>query len=128
MAPFENENSRQLEVIRIEGLKVDRRYQRPLDQKLVERILANFEFAAMDAIRVSRRKNGSEYIVNGQHSTAAAQLAGETEVLAFVYTGLSVQEEADLRLKANNRRSDTALERFHGQLTAKVPESLAIQK
>ena len=123
----DGDRRRQLEVVTIDDLNVDHSYQRALNQNLVERILAQWDMVAADAITVSRRKNGKLYIVNGQHRAAAAKLAGETEILAFVYDGLTRAEEADLRLKANNRRSDNQLERFQAQLTQGNKESKAIK-
>ena len=130
----DNGHKRELEVLEIDDLQVDYRYQRELNQNLVEKILADWSFLASDVITVSARENDDEddereydyYIINGQHRSGAAKLAGETEILAFVYYGLTVDEEADLRLKANNRRSDTPQERFHAQLTAGREDSLAI--
>ncbi len=128
----DNGHSRELEVLTIDDLQVDFRYQRELNQNLVEKILAEWSFLASEVLTISARKisrqEGYEYyIVNGQHRAAAAKLAGETEILAFVYYGLTIDEEADLRLKTNNRRSDTPQERFYAQLTAGKEESLAIQ-
>ncbi len=126
---FQSEGSkltREMEAVTIDDLMVDHRYQRALDQRLVEKILDQWDMVAADAIAVSRRKNGDLYIVNGQHRAAAAKLAGETEILAFVYEGLNIKQEADLRLKSNNRRADTSQERFHAQVTKGDPESLAI--
>ena len=115
-------------VVKIADLGIDMRYQRELKQSLVDRILADYDIVAADLITVSRRADGTLWIVNGQHRTAAAKLAGETEMLALIYDGLTLEEEADLRLKSNNRRADTPQERFYGQLTKGDEESLAIQQ
>ena len=130
----------ELEVVSLDDLNVDHSYQRPLSDGLVEKILADWDPIAADALTVSRRKrpsktavqeaglrgDGSLWLVNGQHEAMAAKLAGESEMLAFVHEGMTVQEEADLRLKKNNRRSDTPMERFHAQIRKGVPETLAI--
>jgi hypothetical protein len=120
------QTSREVEVVELADLRIDHRYQRPLDQGLVERILSDWDPIAADPLTISQRADGSLWIVNGQHEAAAATLKGETEMLAFIYTGLTVKQEADLRLKKNNRRSDTPLERFHAQVMAGNAESLAI--
>lgn len=118
---------REVEIVLLDDLGVDLTYQRPLDQRLVEAILREYDPIAADPLTISKRRDGSLWIVNGQHEAAAAKLAGETEMLAFVYEGLTVRQEADLRLKKNNRRADTPLERFHAQVVAGNEESLAIQ-
>jgi hypothetical protein len=122
---------RKLEVVRIDDLRVDHRYQRELNQALVERILdgrgGGYDLVAADVITVSKRENGELFIVNGQHRAAAAKISGETEMLAFVYAGLSVEQEADLRLKSNTRRSDTSLERFWGQVAAGDEDAVGLK-
>lgn len=117
---------RKLEIVELSTLKIDRSYQRDLKQRLVEDILRDYDEIAADALTVSKRANGDHYLVNGQHRAAASTLKGVEKALAFVYEGLTLEEEAALRLRSNHRRGDTPLERFHGQLTAKDPDSLAI--
>lgn len=97
-------------------LIVDPRYQRGLDQRKVEEIRSDWDPIAADHVVLSLRKNGDLAIVNGQHLIVAALLEGETVLLAEVYTGLTVPREADIRLKKNNARPDTALEKFHARL------------
>ena len=116
-----------LEVVKIDDLHRDMSYQRPINQELVDKIASTWDIAAAGPIVVSRRTNGDLYIVNGQHRTAAARQAGETEVLAQVLNGLTAEEEAVLRLKGNVRRTDKPQERFQAQLTAGDQESHAIK-
>ena len=115
-----------IEVVKIADLKRDPAYQRPISQDLVDDIARNWDIVAADLIVVSRRQNGDLYIVNGQHRSAAAMQAGETEVLAHVINGLTAKDEAILRLKGNKRRNDTAQDRFRAQVSAADPESLDI--
>lgn len=100
---------------------VDQGYQRPLDQKKVEQIREDWDPVAPDALTLSLRRNGALAIVNGQHLIVAALLEGETCLLAEIFEGLSVPREADLRLKKNNQRPDTALEKFYARLAAERP-------
>lgn len=128
MAISANHSEPELEVVNIVdgSLKIDSSYQRKLSQRLVERIASNWDPFTADPLTISRRKNGKLFIVNGQHEAAAARLKGETEMLAFIWDGLSVAEEADLRLKKNNGKADTALEVFHAECAKKDPAALAI--
>lgn len=118
---------RTLEVLNIDDLEIDETYQRPLSQAHVERILKDLDSAAADAITVSHRKNGKFYIVNGQHIASALKISGETEILAFVYTGLTGKQEAALRLKKNNNRADTSMERYYAELAAQDPVAIGVR-
>jgi hypothetical protein len=103
------------------ALIVDMEYQRPLDQRKVEQIREDWDPIAADPIVLSLRAKRVAAIVNGQHQIHAALLEGETELLAEVFTGLTVPREADLRLKKNNSRPDTVLEKFYARLAAEKP-------
>lgn len=118
----------QLEVVNLTNgsLNIDERYQRKLNQRHVEEIAVDWDPYAADPITVSMRKDGSLWIVNGQHEAAAARLKGEEELLAWIWQGLTVREEADLRLKKNNGKADTALEKFKGEVTKGDRRALAI--
>jgi hypothetical protein len=128
VALSDGDRRRELEIVRIDDLDVDHRYQRTLNQRLVEEIVEDWDKVDTDVLTVSRRKNGKLFLVNGQHRAAAAKLKGETEMLAFVYDGLTVRQEADLRLKSNHGRADTSLERFWARVTAGRKESKDIVK
>lgn len=120
------------EVLTIDDLKIDHAYQRDLNVDLVQKIARDWDIAAAGPLVVSRRADGSLFIVNGQHRAAAAKTAGEEEVIAQVVdmTEVPLDEarklEAELRLKGNSRRSDKVQERFRAQLAAGYRESLAI--
>lgn len=121
-----------IEVVTIDDLNVDHAYQRDLDAGLVQRIAANWDLVASGPIVVSKRPDGSLWIVNGQHRAAAAKVAGEKEILAQVKSvvGMTPDDarvyEAELRLKGNTRRTDKSQERFRAQVAARHPDSLAI--
>lgn len=115
-----------LEIVPVDQLHIDRSYQREVSMDLVQRIAEKWDPVSAGPIVVSRRTDGNLYVVNGQHRYAAAQLAGETEMVAQVIEGLDRDTEAELRLRGNTRRSDRSLERFRAQVVAGYPESLAI--
>lgn len=115
-----------LEVVHIEDLNVDYIYQRDLNSDLVNKIAGSYDMAVAGTIVISRRANGSLWVVDGAHRVAGATLAGEKEMLAQVLSGLDQQTEAALRLKGNVKRSDKSAERFKAQVAAGFTESLAI--
>lgn len=116
-----------LEVLRLDDLQIDHRYQRELSNDLVDRIAKSWDITIAGPILVSRRPSGALFVVDGGHRAAAARLAGETEVLARVFDGLTREEEANKRLQGNVRRTDKPYERFRAQIAAGNAESLAIQ-
>jgi hypothetical protein len=117
-----------LEVVHIDDLNVDYTYQRDLNSDLVNRIKDSYDMAVAGTIFVSRRANGSLWVVDGAHRVAGATLAGEKEMLAQVLTGLDRQTEAEMRLKGNVKRADKSAERFKAQVAAGHAESLAIME
>lgn len=112
--------------VSLDTLNVDRSYQRDVSITLVEQIRNNWDEVASELILVSKRDDGTLWIVNGQHRTAAARLKGEKKIWARVVSGLGPEQEAALRLKTNVRLTDRPLERFRAQVRAGDPESLAI--
>lgn len=115
-----------LEVVHIDDLNVDYTYQRDLNAELVNKIKDSYDMAVAGTIVISRRANGSLWVVDGAHRVAGASLAGEKEMLAQVLTGLDQKTEAELRLKGNVKRSDKSAERFKAQVAAGYVESVAI--
>lgn len=122
----EIERTGSIEVVKLADLQRDPSYQRAISQDLVDEIARTWDIVAAGPIVVSRRKNGTLFIVNGQHRAAAATQAGEQEILAHVINGLTAKEESVLRLKGNKRRNDSAQERFRAQIAAGDKESLEI--
>lgn len=114
--------------VELDSLNVDRSYQREVSIPMVEQIRNNWDEVASELILVSKREDGSLWIVNGQHRAAAAKLMGQKKIWARVVQGMAAEQEAALRLKTNVRLGDRPLERFRAQLRAGDPESLAIVK
>jgi hypothetical protein len=104
------------EVLKISDLKVDVEYQRDLRHDLVEQIAREYDIVKAGPILVSRRRNGTLWVVDGQHRMAGALQAGEEEIFAHVVEGLTVKTEAALRLARNDRRSDSTFEKFRTRL------------
>src|SRR5688500_4417291 len=85
-----------MEVVDLRKIKIDKDYQRDLNISRVYEISAAWDMGAAGTVIVSRRKGGELYLIDGQHRVAAAQQAGETEILSLVYSGLTPAQEADL--------------------------------
>jgi hypothetical protein len=116
------------EVVQLDDLSIDHSYQRDLDPNLVEQISSQWDPKAAQVLLISRRADGSLWIVNGQHCAAGAKMRGLVQLPAQVHEGLTVKQEAALRLKANTRKGDKSLERFKAQVAAGDAESKDIVK
>jgi hypothetical protein len=119
-------NAGSAEVLPIAEIKVDEAYQRDLRYDLVNRIGANYDIVKAGPILVNERTDGTLWCVDGQHRMAGAEQAGETEIFAHVVHGLTKEEEAELRLARNDRRSDSAFEKFRTRLVMGEEKAHAI--
>lgn len=120
-------NSGDIVVLPVDLLKVDHLYQRDLDARVVEKIAKEWDIVTAGTLVVSHRANGEYFVVDGQHRLAGAQLAGESEVLCQVIEGLTPQEEAELRIKGNFKKSDRIGEAFRARVFAHDPVALGMQ-
>jgi hypothetical protein len=116
------------EVVEIENINVDPDYQRDLRWDLVNTIARDYDIVKAGPILLSEREDGTLWNVDGQHRMAGAAQAGETEMFAHVVHGLTREEEAELRLARNNRRSDTIQEKFKTRLVMNDPVAHEIVK
>jgi hypothetical protein len=114
------------EVLAIDVVNIDPDYQREIRHELVNRIGRDYDIVKAGPILVSERSDGSLWCIDGQHRMMGAAQAGETEIFAHVVHGLSQQEEAALRLARNDRKSDTAQEKFRTRLVMNDPVAHAI--
>ena len=118
----------EMRVVKIADLKIDHLYQRDLIAAVVEKIARDYDIVTAGTIVVSERDSGELFIVDGQHRTAGALRAGETEILAQVLTGMSAEDEARLRLQGNFKRTDTIYENFRARLFANDEVALGMRK
>lgn len=116
------------EVVAIDAIRVDDEYQRELRHDRVNAIATDYDLVKAGPILLNERKNGSGVLwcVDGQHRMAGAAQAGETEIFAHVTHGLSLQQEAALRLARNDRSADTTFEKFRGRLVMGDPKAEAM--
>jgi len=115
-----------IEEVRIDQLHTDV-YQRILNMDKVNKLAANWDPLAVGFLIVSRRPNGDLYVVDGQHRAAAALRFGHVTMEAQVFEGLSLQQEAKLRIATNDRKSEVIWERFKARLVAEDPVAEGIR-
>jgi hypothetical protein len=110
------------ERLTIADLKVDANAQRTLNRSRAAAIAAAWVPEAAGTIVVSRRPDGTDYIVDGQTRTEGGRLAGEVEIDAEVHHDLTEADEATLFLFKNRESSrPSAHDEYRIGLTAALP-------
>lgn len=119
-----------IETRRLDLLTTDPDIQRPLDEKRVQDIAIRFNWQAFGVPTVSRRGDGQEVILDGQHRVHAARACGfaSTGVKVLVYQGLTREQEAEIFRLLNNTKSLTAIDKFLVALVEKDPITLDINR
>jgi len=103
-------------------------YQHVPQPGQVSRLADNWDETKAVCLVVNHRKDGTKTIVDGQNRTLAMLSLGITEWAAEVYTGLTVEQEADLYVGLNkDRRRVMTYDIWTAQRTGKVPEVLAAE-
>lgn len=118
------------EKIPIKNLVSNQDYQRNLSQAHIEKTAENFDIFQINPVKVSRR-NGINYVFNGQHTIEIVALASgsrETPVWCMIYDDLCYAHEADIF--ANQMKFVKSLlpyEIFMANIEAKNPDQLMIR-
>lgn len=101
-------------------IDVDGNYQRPLKPRLVEKILAGFEWRKFGAIVLSRQSGGRFTVVEGQHRWKAASLHPAVfKVPAVIVDHAGTDGEAQAFIAINrDRMAVTSIEQYWAGLTA----------
>lgn len=117
-----------------EELNVDDGYQRSTDtgpsQGLIKKIATNWDWRMCMPLVVSKRDDGSLWVIDGQHRLAAAKLRGDISFLPCcvgVYGG--VADEAAMFVAMNRqRRAMNRLDDFHAAIASGDSEAEQIAK
>jgi hypothetical protein len=116
--------------MKIEGLEVDGRAQRPFSERRATKIAQEFDPDYVGVIHVSQRLDGRFYIVDGQHRVGAMRILGwvDQRVECKLYHGLTVAEEAKLFGKLNDFVRVARFDAFMARITARDPDAVAIDE
>jgi len=88
-------------------------YQKPLDELRVERYVNEYDPHLLGVITVSRRTDGSLWVIDGQHRCAVCHRLGKSVVLAAIYSHLDPETEAAHYYRLNtDRKSPNQWNRF----------------
>lgn len=119
-----------LEPHRASEILVDDTYQRNIVRDHVMSIVRNFDPAGLGVITVSRRGDGSLWVLDGQHRLSALHEMGRQDepVMCLVYDGLTAAEEANrFAFQARSLRIHPVY-LYNARLVAGDPETLAINE
>lgn len=103
--------------------------QRDLNQARVDRLAANFDIEAIGHPIVNER-DGSYYILDGQHRVEALRQIGygDQQVQCWTYVGLDDEEMAEKFLKLNDYLAVSAYDRFDKGVKAGRPAETDIDR
>lgn len=122
-----------LENCRLADLKVDATYQRSTDndssKALIRRIAVDWDWRVFNPLTVSRRADGSLWVVDGQHRLAAARLRKDMYDIPCVVTSYdSRADEARTFVTMNiQRRAMGALDLFRAALATSDGKATEIE-
>jgi hypothetical protein len=122
--------SQELAWIKVADLRIDPRYQRPLDVKRVRRMAKDFDVDAFGVLLVSRRADQSLWLIDGQHRQSLMFEIGygDQTVACLVYDGLTFEQEARVFRLANSGSRPNALALFKAALAEGDPEANDIDR
>lgn len=114
----------------VSTLIVDPRIQRPLDKRRVTKIATSLNFDALGVITVSRRANGDNVILDGQHRAEALREAGHGSdaVTCRVFKGLDLPEEAAMFRLLNNTAKPQYIDQFRVRVIECDPNAVDIAR
>lgn len=107
-----------LEWLKAADLRVDVRYQRPLDIKRVRRMANKFDADAFGVLYVSRRADDGLWLIDGQHRQALLHEIGwgDQTAACLVFSGLAFEDEARIFRLSNSGSRPNALALYKAEL------------
>ena len=119
-----------LQWVPLAALRIDTRYQRPLEARswqAITRIAQNFDWSAFSAILCAPIEGGLYAVMDGQHRAHAAALCG-IESLPAMIVPVPPQQQAMAFVQINSGIRVTPHQTFRAELAAGHPEALAIAR
>lgn len=118
----------QKHMIRVGDLNTDYSYQRPLEQKRVNRYTKNWEDSLAKVVQVSQRSDGTYWVLDGNHTKHAFEnvYGPEEKIECNVFEGMSYEDEASYYNRINNeQKKPKANDTLKAKRAAKDPETVA---
>lgn len=128
-APKRVERDARLRWVPIADMKTSPLTQRDLKQARVDQLAANFDLEQIGTPTVNHR-DGSWYIIDGQHRIAALKEIGweDQQIQCWAYEGLTETEEAEKFLKLNDYLAVNAFAKFRIGVRAEREEETDIDR
>ncbi len=123
-----------LEWLAVTQLQIDPEYQRACNgsksRALIARMIRRWEWALCQPLVVTRRLDGSLFVIDGQHRWNGAKARGDIPHLpCVVIPAIAREEEAKTFVNLNTARQRLSqVEIFNGMLAASDPDALAMVK
>lgn len=123
-----------IEWLPLEELNVDPSYQRSIDnrasQRLIASIATHFDWRLCAPLIVSRRADGAKVIIDGQHRWEAAKRRGDPPHLpCCLYVYENPADEAKVFIAANrSRKPISRLDDFHAALAAGDDDACEVRR
>jgi len=121
-----------LEWVAADVFTTDSSYDRPADQKRINKLAEEWMPGAMGAVLSSYREDeGQHYLIDGQHRIGALlRLGRKTDLVpAVVYHGLTIAEEAELFVWFNkNRKALSPSELFYASIAENNAGAIEIKQ
>jgi hypothetical protein len=103
-------------------------YARPLSDGRLRQLRREWDPLAVSPLTLSRRSDGSLWVIDGNHRRVVAYEKAMHQVPAMVHTGLTRAQEADLYTKLGTVLGQTPWTRFQAKLVARDEDALEIVK
>lgn len=119
-----------LEYVRPLDLKIDRQYQRSLNERFMNTIIREYNPDDLGVLIASRRADGDIYCLDGQHRASAliAMNKGDVPVPVMVYENLSMGQEAEMFTSQTKSRTIHPTDLYKARLFAGDKKIMAINK
>jgi len=107
---------------------VAERYQRPLDEKRLNKMVKEFDLKLLGAL-VTADAEGRYAIIDGQHRWRVLERIGSETVWVQWHENLAYPERAQMFVDLQRRRKNlTPYERFHGECEAGVEQAIEVRR
>ena len=128
--PVEGDWPFRVELLSLDALMIDERYQRPPNWPFIRQKAASYDASLVGTIDVSERRRGALFaILDGQQRYEMTKMVGKSTLWCSIYTGFDTASEARFFLHKNrDTRAVHPYYTYRARLTAQDPDALETEK